>query len=412
MEQSRFGAGQDEKGTRPLWYLHWIRGYAMLLGVPFHVGLIYSNGTPWFLTSPEKSQVVTIITGLLTSFRMPLFFCVAGLLSAVSLSRRRPVAWLMRRSERLGVPLLASSLAIGPIVFASAAYAASRGSSFEKFRMVFHQLLARPGVHWVGHLWFLQVLLLYSPIAVVALPALRQLKPSLLPRDEVGTLTLPLPGVFGAAFAVTLYTLGEKGTMVLSRFAFEDPFWGMLRLHQALDFLPFFLIGLFIHDVRLPPIYRSPTAWAIIGFSLLFFAGHWNEPAIFDKVIRYTCNGMVAVLGGCVILVLTSRLVTAPNRVTEFLAASSFTVYLVHYPIIVWLGTIFVPVHWDPLVEYLTLVLITLVLAFLVHKVVSHSRTLRFLFNGTRCGVLEKHTLSRRAPELPGLYTGAERQAI
>jgi glucan biosynthesis protein C len=407
MDHSPFNAGA-EGGTGRLFYLQWIRGYAMLLGVPVHVGLIYSTGTPWFVTSPEQSWIVTVMTGWLTSFRMPLFFCVAGLLSAISVSRHGPRTWLMRRAERLGVPLVTSTLVLSPIVFAAMAYAASRAPGHAQFGTVFYQFLAWPGSHWVGHLWFLQVLLLYSLVAVVALPALNRLKPSLLRRDEGGTFTLPLAWVFAAAFAVTLYTLGEKGTLTVARtrFGFGDPLWEMLRLGQAIGFLPFFLIGLFIHDVRLPPVHRSAWAWAIIAFSLLLLADCWNDPAILDKVISAASSGMLAVLGGCMILVLSSRLVTGPSLFREFLAANAFTIYLVHYPIVVWLGTIFAIVRWNPLAEYLLLVSVTLALCFLVHDAVSRSRTLTFLVNGDRRGASRKVPRRWRAPKLPEPQTG------
>ena len=88
-----------------LWSLNWIRAYAMLLGIPVHAGYIYSSGYDWFVSSPEKSGVITAITGILTSTRMPLFFFVAGLLSAINLSRRPARAWVLHRVERLGVIL-------------------------------------------------------------------------------------------------------------------------------------------------------------------------------------------------------------------------------------------------------------------------------------------------------------------
>ena len=403
MEPSGFGAAHATGSVQRLWHVQWLRGYAMLLGVPFDAGLIYSVGVPWFVTSPDRSEVVTVITGWITSFRMPLFFYVAGLLSAVSLSRREPRAWLMRRVERLGVPLVTSTLVLSPVVIVSMAYSSARNLGQRQFQNALHQLLARPGAHWVGHLWFLQVLLIFSLVAVAALPVFDRLKPSLFDGDGRGGFDLPLPWVFGAAAAVTVYVLGEKAVLAVAhaRLGFEDPLWGMLKTQEALDFLPFFLIGLFIYNVRLPAIHRSALAWTIIGISLLLFARHWNEPAVSDKLVRYTCNVMIAVLGGCMILDLSSRLVTGPGRLTEFLAANAFTVYLVHYPIVVWLGTMFVAVHWNPVVEYLLIVSVTLGLAFLVHAVVRRSRLLTYLVNGERGRAPRRISPHADAPQMP-----------
>jgi glucan biosynthesis protein C len=384
------GSGSSEAygsgGAGRLWYLDWIRGYAMLLGVPFHVGLIYSTGTPWFVTSPEKSQVVSVITGWLTSFRMPLFFYVAGLLSAVVLSKRAPRAWLKRRIERLGVPLIVSTLVISPMVMLAMAHGASGGGDVERARVIFMGFFAHPGVQWVGHLWFLQVLLFYSLIAVAVLPVLDRLKPRLLARGDDGEFQVPLAWAFVAALAMSLEVVAVNGFFALAEARLSQRWflWDMLKVEAIVRFLPYFLIGLFMKDVRLPPTQRSVLAWSMIAVSLVLMADHWNEPGILDKAIRYVCMGMLSVLGGCMILVLSAQFVSGNNRITTFLAASAFTVYLFHYPIVIWLGMAFRSIHWPPAAEYILLTSLTLTLTFLIHIALSGSRILTYLFNGER----------------------------
>ncbi|MEO1533146.1 MAG: hypothetical protein AAFU72_13345, partial [Pseudomonadota bacterium] len=53
-----------------LWHLDWIRAGAMLLGIPYHAGLIYTPGLGWFVASPQGSEAIAALTGLLGSMRM------------------------------------------------------------------------------------------------------------------------------------------------------------------------------------------------------------------------------------------------------------------------------------------------------------------------------------------------------
>ncbi|CNC17661.1 glucans biosynthesis protein [Yersinia similis] len=54
-----------------------IRAYLMLLGIPFHLSLIYSSH-PWAINSHHPSLVFTLLNDFIHAFRMQVFFVISG----------------------------------------------------------------------------------------------------------------------------------------------------------------------------------------------------------------------------------------------------------------------------------------------------------------------------------------------
>lgn len=84
----------------------WLRAFLMLLGIPYHAAMAYNARVLWDIQSPEKSEILTFLSGVLVTFRMPAFFIVAGYFAAMMLERRKPTSWLRGRIIRLGIPFL------------------------------------------------------------------------------------------------------------------------------------------------------------------------------------------------------------------------------------------------------------------------------------------------------------------
>ncbi|MGP4130872.1 acyltransferase family protein [Pantoea tagorei] len=87
------------------YFLDSIRAYLMLLGVPFHVSLIYST-QKWAVNSHEASLWLTVLNDFIHSFRMQVFFVISGYFSYMLYLRYEAKRWLKVRMERVGIPLL------------------------------------------------------------------------------------------------------------------------------------------------------------------------------------------------------------------------------------------------------------------------------------------------------------------
>ncbi|MEL6208765.1 MAG: acyltransferase family protein [Pseudomonadota bacterium] len=378
-----------------LWHLDWIRAGAMLLGIPYHAGLIYTPGLGWFVASPQGSEAIAALTGLLGSMRMGLFFWVAGLLTAIVLANRGPGTWLRRRFLRLGLPLLTATLLITPIVMLAIAYRVARDGGPGVSEAFLH-LVSTPGPHWVGHLWFLQTLLVFSVVAVALRRPLAHLADTLATRARRG---VGLREVLVIAALIAIWRLGVNGGWHLVQLhAAPGATFSMLKIEPTIDYAPFFLLGMAMRDMQPPRLERDASAWLILLASAAIYVMVWRDPALASKIARYGAGGVLAVLGGGMVVALTASLARQRTAAVDALVAASFTLYLVHYPIVVWAGTLLQPVSLPPLAEYALCIAVALAGAHLAHRAIAASPTALLLFNGTAPGTHRPRPMPTRQP--------------
>lgn len=87
------------------YFLDSIRAWLMLLGIPFHISLIYSSHT-WHVNSAESSLWLTLFNDFIHSFRMQVFFVISGYFSYMLFLRYPLKKWWKVRVERVGIPML------------------------------------------------------------------------------------------------------------------------------------------------------------------------------------------------------------------------------------------------------------------------------------------------------------------
>lgn len=141
-----------------------LRSGLMLLGIPFHASLIYSERN-WSVSAGSSLELFSFIGGLINSFRMPAFFLIAGYLSLGAIQKRGGWPWLRRRTVRLGVPLFSSAIILNPIqMVAAAVNDAGYTTSWAELSRRLVDDLSTFGPHWIRHLWFLPALLVVSAL--------------------------------------------------------------------------------------------------------------------------------------------------------------------------------------------------------------------------------------------------------
>jgi glucan biosynthesis protein C len=177
--------GLGREGRR-LHYLDWIRVLAVL-GVFFYHATLPFDTTDWLINNADQTMVLTILTGFLFPFGMPVFFLVAGINSWLSLQRRTARQYVIERLRRLLIPFIVGSLMLSPIQL----YLEWRHKGW--FEGPFVDLLGKPntvlallergyplgfGPEVIGavgvHLWFLGFLFAYSLLALPFFLWLRQ----------------------------------------------------------------------------------------------------------------------------------------------------------------------------------------------------------------------------------------------
>ena len=59
-------------------YLDTCRAVLMLLGIPYHAALVYDPEMVWLIYTQDNVSFLGFLAELLHSFRMPVFFLIAG----------------------------------------------------------------------------------------------------------------------------------------------------------------------------------------------------------------------------------------------------------------------------------------------------------------------------------------------
>ena len=127
----------------------------------------------------------------------------------------------------------------------------------------------------------------------------------------------------------------------------------------------------------------DPLLLAVAGvFSLIYVPTYlhipgWQAGFIADFVAPLAAMGWVVL-----ILSMLRRHAGAPNAKVRALVDASFTIYLLHQPVILILGLLLLPVHAPPVLEWLLITPLTLGLCYAVHGLIRSHPILLFAFNG------------------------------
>jgi len=135
--------------TKRLYYLDNLRVAVIILVIAHHVGQAYGpTGGWWPIQEATRAPVLGPFFTVNRSFFMSLFFMISGYFTVMSFRSKGAQAFLKDRSLRLGIPVLVFGLIMIPMQLF--VFAPSDGP--------------RPSVFPidVGHLWFLEHLLIFS----------------------------------------------------------------------------------------------------------------------------------------------------------------------------------------------------------------------------------------------------------
>lgn len=148
-----------------------LRAFAMILGIFLHASIVYKvSPLPVWPSDPGAAHpFFDYLYFFIHTFRMPLFFLVAGFFCRLLLQKAGVRGFIHRRWERIGIPFLISIVIILPFtVFPFLVYQQIPvfGNDWtSNFRSSFSQLI---GWNGLAHLWFLYYMIIYYVFFVVA----------------------------------------------------------------------------------------------------------------------------------------------------------------------------------------------------------------------------------------------------
>lgn len=360
---------------------HWdfARALYLLLGIPFHAAVVYSTHFEWSVSSPEASPTLTVFADLLHRFRMPGFFIIAGYFAMMMLARKGPGPWLAGRLKRLGVPLVAASVTILPLQILVSTWSqvetgAIAPSSFEAalaFRMTHFD---EP---WISHLWFLYALIGCSMALAIAVKIVGIRRFDNLVAG-LGAFAVKEKWLSFAALALAAAIVAACLPLVTSRGGSAADA-AALYLHYAI----YFAFGVALRLSLAVKDWYVGIGRGGLAVGLLLAATTLAVPlTVWSHAVFIIAGVVAALLITGALAGFAARRFNRPNNVVKSIVDASFTIYLVHHPVIFVLALAFVGIDWPPVAEFSVIVPAAAAISYLIHRGLARSPLLLFLFNG------------------------------
>ena len=315
-----------------------LRAVMMLLGLVLHSAMGYvtfPTDRVWPFKDPHPSAFFDLLVMFIHSFRMPVFFVIAGFFAAFLYTTRGPHTLFHNRVQRIALPLACAWLILFPLIIVASQFAYTRSSvqvSIDPNDLTIVRVL-----NHLMHLWFLYDLLILYGVALLVMPVVQRLPQKMRERALNGFGWI-VPLLWGPAFfsVITLLTLYPMQDWALDT---SDSFLPPLRIIVAYGV--FFLFGWLLYNRRtLLPTFTQ-RAWGQLLTGGLFFGlytfcvGHaltvgptiGMQRAAMASLAAATWFFIYAFIG------LFLRYLERPIPLVRYMADASYWMYLVHLPL-------------------------------------------------------------------------------
>jgi glucan biosynthesis protein C len=363
-------------------FLDSIRAYLMLLGVPFHLSLIYSSHA-WAVNSATPSFSLTVLNDFIHAFRMQVFFVISGYFSYMLYQRYERRQWLKVRLERVAIPLLSSIPLITVPQFFMLKYFTDKLNGWDNFSL--YQKINVTVWELVSHLWFLLTLTLLTSVCFYLFRKIKAQKSA-----QVPALINKMTGLGNISLLFLIYALFYSAAhRIILIFAPQLLSNGLFNfvVMETMFYLPFFILGAYAFKyVWLKEIFLRRSPLALLGALLLFIAYMLNQKLLAHSSYMFELEVVIKSLSGILMANLVfsfghSLLNYHSPRITYLVNASLF-IYLVHHPLTLIYGAFVTPYIGNNLLGFLLGLLFVFTLAFGLYELHKRVPVLRFLFSG------------------------------
>jgi len=351
-----------------------LRASALLLGIVFHVALSFTpyrlEVTPWAVYDPSPSHVLGSVAYVSHMFRMEVFFLIAGFFAHMVYHRQGAKSFFAIRAKRILVPFLVGWVLFYPLIvflWVWGSIASTAGGLPLK-----EQVLAawQPSVNFVLspkrlflergftllHLWFLYYLFVLYIVTILLRKALlsipgnsdtirraadRGLKAAVSSWWIVPLVAIPI--------AAAIYIMKDwYGVVTPERRVFPQPL--IPTVSSLLVYLIFFGAGWLLHRQTdllgcISRRWKGNTAAGLVLGTILSiaFMGYLHVDTVNELKSSVWFRWLYCYLYGIVMLLLVLgvtgffvRYFEKPSKKWRYLADSSYWLYIIHFPIVVF----------------------------------------------------------------------------
>jgi glucan biosynthesis protein C len=367
-----------------------LRGVAMLLGVLLHASIAYQAGirfVAWIDDTMYHSYFFDWLYLTINSFRMQLFFALAGFFSHMVIQRKGMTYFARNRFQRIVLPLLLSYCIILPATLAPYLYyqySQGEGDASEHLTHSMTQFFTFQKQWGLMHLWFLYYLVLFY-IAAAGLRYVSQFF-----RGTVFSFkTVKYPSL------ILLALISVTGLLVQFYYSMVPTIWTGLKppLVQLAYFGLFFLSGwmLYKYSSILNYLNQNFKTLLLIGLSLsvlhVVVFNKWFPSGTSDSTtamlfkFTFAAQTITLSLGS---IGLFNEWFGEPTKTGKYLSEAGYWVYLVHLPLVLFLQLILLNSVVPDVLRFPVVVLVTTAIALLSYHYFVRNRWIGIMLNGRK----------------------------
>jgi len=381
-------------------YLDATRAFALVLGIVFHACLSFMPVfMGWAVQDISTSPLVGVFMTVSHSFRMEAFFLLAGFFSHLAFHRKGMGEFARARALRIVVPFAAGWFILRPLVVSGwiMGSASLRGEVdiWAGLAGGFQTLSTLPaGIFAGSHLWFLYYLAMITALML----AVRGLVAGAGERQEVIVRWADALVAWLAKSPVSLLFLAVPTAGVL----WFMRFWGMDTPDQSLRphfpalaiYGGFFALGWMLDRQRelIAQFTRlTPQRWILASLgvaAILLLGGIERDPGHPHYLAAHVGYALSYALTMWSLVFLTigvfRKLCPRPNAFVRYVADSSYWMYLIHLPVVVWLQVAVaeLPLHWSLKLAFISTM--TIGISLLTYDLFVRSTWMGWLLSGRR----------------------------
>lgn len=374
-----------------------LRAVMMLLGIAIHAVLPYLPPEPGkesklpFYDAGAASLGYLLVIHYIHSFRMPVFFVMAGFFTALLKERRGTRALLVNRFQRIVVPFAVGWVILFPLLTGTATYFKAGGGQQGAREVVTEFFQGKLyGEANPTHLWFLYYLIFLYPLALGALAVWNRLGEKT--RDAIDAhfrraLQSPFrPAFFAIPTALTYWP------MLLGVLATPETFMPSLAILSA--YIVFFGFGwlLYTHADLLPTLSRHAWKYVALAHVILLLnldsvGKEFRKLPDFDPRIHLVSTVSSALITWLFVFGITGLFLRYFNRSVgrmRYMADASYWCYLAHLPLLFWLAALIAPLPVASPIKVLLLIVMATALLLVVYHFMVRTTFVGEWLNGRR----------------------------
>jgi hypothetical protein len=362
--------------------LDWLRILVFGLLIFYHFGMLYVADWGFHFKSVYQSETLANFMLIVEPWRMASLWIISGIAIRFILVKVSLLRYTFVRSLRLLLPLLFGVLVIVPpqLYVEMTANGALDMSYWQFYLAMFTDnntlfVNYQPGIwpHWdVNHLWYLRSLWEYSLAIILLLPLLNSSlitnTSNWLFKQHLGVMLLILSvPIFIIQITweqdTNRYPLGFTFLLYGYLIGWHAHFWQQLTINLKPLLLTFaFLVIVFIsfYNTVWLTLNDSTPSWLIIMGMLIY--------------------SFVRVAGVLTVLALAYRYLNKKSPSLSYFNEAVYPFYIVHQTIIIVLAYNLAPLELGPIIEPLSVIILTVLLCFICFEIIRRSDILKPLF--------------------------------